>query len=268
MATHYQVEMNFMRKKITPWYARRLHPLFLMFVIGLGILLLSNLPAYAQMGGGNMIGTQGGWSRMSPVVGSTTVDWEEIVAHTKEEEQEGKEVWNRLQKAQLTCGDLTEDDFGILGEYAMGQMLGASHVSMNAMMIQMHGEDGEEAIHVALGKRFSGCDVSNTTLGVMGGWMPMMMDGWSSPPVFNSQQSNNSMMGYGFPLVGGFGWILMVLFWGLVIWGIISLVQGNVRNGSGRGMSEKSALDILKERYAKGEITKEEFMTMKQELGE
>jgi putative membrane protein len=76
------------------------------------------------------------------------------------------------------------------------------------------------------------------------------------------------MMGYGFPLFGGFGGILMVIFWGLVLWGIISLIRGSVENGHTHngGRNEKSALDILKERYAKGEINKEEFESKKKDL--
>lgn len=75
------------------------------------------------------------------------------------------------------------------------------------------------------------------------------------------------MMGYGFPLFGGFGWVFMILFWGLVIWGIVSLVRGDFGNDNHRNRStEKSPLDILKERYAKGEINKEEFEEKKKDL--
>ena len=75
------------------------------------------------------------------------------------------------------------------------------------------------------------------------------------------------MMGYGFPFFGGFGWIFMVLFWGFVIWGIIALARGGIGNGHNNSDSnEKTPLDILKERYAKDEINKEEFESKKKDL--
>lgn len=198
---------------------------------------------------------------------NSSADWEKIVTHTAEEEKEGKEVWDKLQAKQVECVNMSDDEFGVLGEYFMGQRMGTSHAAMNTVLIQRHGEDGEEQIHIAMGKELSGCDTSASVTSVSGGWTPMMMGGWSSPIGFN-QQSNNSMMGYGFPLFGGFGWIFMVLFWGLVIWGIVSLIRGGIGNGHshGGGSGEKTPLDILKERYAKGEINKEEFEDKKKDL--
>lgn len=65
----------------------------------------------------------------------------------------------------------------------------------------------------------------------------------------------------------GFGWIFMLLFWGLVIWVIFALIRGFSGHGNcGHGQGEKKALDILKERYAKGEIGKEEFDAKKKDL--
>src|SRR3989344_9502546 len=73
--------------------------------------------------------------------------------HTAREEAEGKIVWEKLQAKQIQCSDLSDDEFGVLGEYFMGQMMGDSHEAMNNMMIQMMGEEGEEQMHVVMGKR-------------------------------------------------------------------------------------------------------------------
>jgi putative membrane protein len=75
-------------------------------------------------------------------------------------------------------------------------------------------------------------------------------------------------MGWGYGM-GGFGSIIMIVFWIAVIVGIIFLVRWLVisTGGSGRlARSEDSALEILKRRYARGEINKEEFQEKKKDL--
>src|SRR3990172_13259759 len=39
---------------------------------------------------------------------NTTVDWNEVVEHTAREEQEGKELWNKLQAKEVVCDDLND----------------------------------------------------------------------------------------------------------------------------------------------------------------
>jgi putative membrane protein len=75
------------------------------------------------------------------------------------------------------------------------------------------------------------------------------------------------MMGWG----QGWGWLvilLMVIVWALVILGIIALVRwlwvSGPRRTAGHG---ESPLDIVKARYARGEINKEEFEQKKKDLG-
>lgn len=183
------------------------------------------------------------------------------------EESEGKEIWNKLQNEEVKCADLTDDDFELLGEYFMGQMMGESHEAMNNMMLQTMGKEGEEQAHIAMGKRFSACEPEAQipqNMAPMIIMMNMMMGGWSNPS-FPSLSNFNNMMNFGYTQFGWLGFLFMILFWVLVILGIIVLIKclmGKCRSGT----EEKSALEILKERYARGEIDKKEFEEKKKDL--
>ena len=86
----------------------------------------------------------------------------------------------------------------------------------------------------------------------MGNYMLSHMGGWS---------------GFGF---GWFNWIFMILFWALIIAGIFVLIRWLIfqtrRMSKYEGSAEKSPLEILKERYARGEIDKKEFEEIKKDL--
>ena len=75
------------------------------------------------------------------------------------------------------------------------------------------------------------------------------------------------MMGFGY----GMGWfwpIIMFFFWSAVIVGIVFLIRWLVlpANKGRESSQEESALEILKKRYAMGEINKDEYEKMKKDI--
>jgi len=71
------------------------------------------------------------------------------------------------------------------------------------------------------------------------------------------------MDGFGYSM-GGMG-ILGFIFFILVLVGLILLIKYLWEGAGGRGVNE-SALEVLKKRYARGEISKEEFEEKKKDL--
>ena len=80
------------------------------------------------------------------------------------------------------------------------------------------------------------------------------MMGWSN--------AGNSMLG-----MGGFGGFMMVFFWALIIIGTIiavrSLTAGQLSTSS---LKNRDPLEILKKRYARGEIDTEEYASRRNAL--
>ena len=69
------------------------------------------------------------------------------------------------------------------------------------------------------------------------------------------------MMGMGFG-IGGFG---MILGW-IIILGVVALLIKFLWDPDRRGKATSSPMEILKNRYARGEISKMEYENMKKDL--
>ena len=100
-----------------------------------------------------------------------------------------------------------------------------------------------------------GASVGLGGFGMMGGYGPYdgMMGGYGA-------------QGFGFNPLGA---ILSLVFWALIIGGGVLLVVWLVRNAGRTSLGAPSgdaALEILKTRYARGEITKEQFDAIKKDL--
>ena len=65
-------------------------------------------------------------------------------------------------------------------------------------------------------------------------------------------------------MMGWFGGgIMMILFWVAIIFFVVWFVRNKTNE-----IDNKKALDILKERYARGEIDKKEFEEKKKDIGD
>lgn len=77
------------------------------------------------------------------------------------------------------------------------------------------------------------------------------------------------MTGFGMGF-GGFGFIFMALFWlvviGLGIWLLSNLFPRNKASSQSRESGSESAVEILRRRYAQGELTKEEYESIRYDL--
>ena len=77
------------------------------------------------------------------------------------------------------------------------------------------------------------------------------------------------MMDWGYYGMSWFWHIITIVFWIAIIVGIVFLIRWlilSTRNGTKGPNREDSAIEILRKRYAQGEIDKEEFEEKKKDL--
>lgn len=157
-------------------------------------------------------------------------------------EAAGQAIAQKLQAKTITCADLSQADYESLGDYYMGLMMGSSHDSMEQYIGKSYGADYLKSMHIAMGERFSGCNVNVSFPAGMMGFGPMMGNGgygmmgkWG-PDGFQGGRANwqgqgYSMMGWGFPgMMSGYGYglggiIFMTILWILVIIGLVAIIK-------------------------------------------
>ncbi len=77
-----------------------------------------------------------------------------------------------------------------------------------------------------------------------------------------------SSLGWGRTIGSGMMGLWMLIFWVVVIGGVVELVQlfAQGLNGAGIPPQGESPIDILKKRYSRGEISKDQFEEIKHDL--
>jgi len=81
--------------------------------------------------------------------------------------------------------------------------------------------------------------------------------------MMNSTGGMSDGVGWGM----GFGGFFMILFWGLIIFGIVIIIKWMAgKSGSNELPKPKTALDLLQERYARGEINEQEYQQKRHDI--
>jgi putative membrane protein len=71
------------------------------------------------------------------------------------------------------------------------------------------------------------------------------------------------MEGMGFGM--GFGWLVWLLLIGIIIWAV-KMVMDSQSHNTAENNTQSKALDILQERFAKGEIDSQEYEAKRRQL--
>jgi len=135
---------------------------------------------------------------------------------TQQDEAAGKVIWENLNDKKVTCSELKDDDFDVLGDFFMGNMAGTNHDEMNQMMTQRLGADGQKQMHIALAKRQSGCDVNAVYPQGASYFSPMMGSGRGM-----MNQNSNAMMGNTvgiFKIMGGIVVMIFLILGSVFFW--------------------------------------------------
>ena len=188
----------------------------------------------------------------------------------KMEIEEGK----RLVQSQISCDKLTDDQLEAIGEYYMEQMHpGESHELMHKMMGIEEGTQYHKQFHVNIaqtiycGSRTTGYGMMGS--GMMGGNMMMM-------PMMRMMMGGNMINNVGYGMMGtnpfgyGYGYwsfwnVIWLLFWiGLIVLIIWVIYKFIIKRDAISG----TPLEILRKRYASGEVTKKQFEQIKKEIEE
>ena len=163
------------------------------------------------------------------------------------------EEGEKLVESKISCDKLSNEQLESIGDYYMEQMHpGEAHEIMDNMM----GGEGSESlkqVHINMARRLYCNDNVYIGYGMMGsgGMMNMMGRG-----MMGSYPANYDYSNYGY-------WNI---FWILLFVATIFLIVWIIHRFGIKETASETPLNILRKRFAKGEITKKEFEDMKKEL--
>lgn len=192
------------------------------------------------------------------------------------EDQHGKSLEVVLQEIREKYGispdeainprKVNDEDLEEIGEAAMSIM--HPDPKVHRLMDDMMGGEGSESLasmHRTMGYNYLS---GNVNKGFSQNRRGPGFSGMMGPNMMGGGMMGYGMMGRGamfFPFGGWIMWILIIVVIGVVVY-LITRTQKTGRVSGTVLSREETALDIAKKRYARGEITKDEYESIKQDL--
>lgn len=165
----------------------------------------------------------------------------------------------------IDCGKVTDKQLEDLGDAVMDVM--HPDPSEHEFMDRMMGGEGSQNLaymHRMMGARYLGCYNGDGSFGMMSPFWGGRGFG-NGDDYYNRRWPHMPMMyGYGpYGMMGPYGGFFMWIFFLIVLALVVYFV---VRWSKPAGTTSDTPLDILKKRYARGEITKDEYDQKKKDL--
>jgi len=186
--------------------------------------------------------------------------------------QEIRESQGIGEDEKIDCSKVTDEQLEELGEAFMSVM--HPDPEEHELMDRMMGGEGSptlSSMHRMMGARYLGCYYRRMMPRMMGReMMPGMMGGMMSYPYpCKTWRGGRGMMGFGFGrhvMDFGYGSMFMGIIFLIIIGLVVYLVIQSVKLKRYDTSLRETPRDILKKRYARGEITKAEFEKIKKDL--
>ncbi len=155
---------------------------------------------------------------------------------------------------------VSDEELEELGEAVMGIM--HPDPRQHELMDQMMGGEGSRSLksaHISMGYNYLAGNTGDPLSGMMGRGM---MGGMMGQGMMGGYRRNPSMF---FPFGGLIMWVLILIIIGVVVYFIVRTQRG-VSGRNYISSRDETPLDIAKKRYARGEISREEYETIKENL--
>ncbi len=188
-------------------------------------------------------------------------------------EVRGARLFGALKRGDQRCDQFKSGDFEAIGEFVMARMAGSAraHASMNRLMETMMGPRGEEQMHEVMGRRLTGCGggTSPAGFGRMMGALGLIMGGTMGAGSGGAGVPGYGMMGgsasggarFGNDDDEGPSAVAMVGMMAVLI-GAVALVLVWLRPKR----RSSGPQEVLEQRFARGELSAEEYRQSKQLL--